>query len=354
MKRRALERRCIMRNRESRTHEQEVKGSAALQNCSNSYLLTSNFSRHRRAFTLIELLVVISIIALLIALLLPALARAKQLAVRIQGASNMRQIGIALHEYADVYRGQYPLACIANYVFGDPNCGPTAHPNQLYQPIAGLYSLYVSSFAVPTPGNPITNPRPGILSPTPAGISLLFSPDIGSGFLQSQQFPSWSYNSQGLCIAWQTPCGLSYWVDEGTDYGPAYDLWQIDTPYNSALQSDMRNPNGAGPCGRYNFDPLHQPALNPQSGPGTLLVTDNALFTGPFIGATPTQGAVTGQLPGWGPPNTVYSNYADEGLGNALPVGEHEMYNDGSVRWVPMSNIKVRFSWNNNAACSGW
>ena len=309
--------------------------------------------KRRNAFTLIELLVVISIIALLIALLLPALARAKQLAVRIQGASNMRQVGIALHEYADVYRGQYPLACIANYVFADPNANISAHPNQTYQPLAGLYALYASSFSVPIPGKPLTNIRPGILPPTPAGISLLFSPDINSGFPQSQLFPSTSYNLQGLCIAWQVPIGLSYWVDEGLDYSPAYDLWQIATPYNAALASDMRNPNGAGPCGRYNFDPLHQPALNPQSGSGTLLVTDNALFSGPFIGVTPTQGAVTGQLPGWGPPNTVYSNYADEGLGNALPAGEHEMYNDGSVRWVPMSNIRVRFSWS-GAAYSGW
>ncbi len=305
-------------------------------------------------FTLIELLVVISIIALLIALLLPALARAKQLAVRIQGASNMRQIGIALHEYADIYRGRYPLACIANYVFADPNANISAHPNQLYQPLAGLYALYVSSFGVPTPGKPITNVRPGELPPTPAGISLLFSPDTTSGFTQSHFFPPTSYNAQGLCIAWQCPIGLSYWVDEGLDYSPAYDLWMIATPYNPALASDMRNPNGAGPCGRYNFDPLHQPALNPQSGSGTLLVTDNALFSGPFIGVTPTQGAMESQLPGWGLPSTIpLSNYVDEGLGNALPAGEHEMYNDGSVRWVPMSNIKVRFSWI-NAAYSGW
>ncbi|RPI89008.1 MAG: DUF1559 domain-containing protein [Planctomycetaceae bacterium] len=97
----------------------------------------------RRGFTLIEILVVIAIIGILVALLMPAVQQAREAARRTQCKNNLKQLGLALHNYTDAYGVLPPSVCMNLATAGSANnAGWSIHGRIL--PFLELGNLYAS------------------------------------------------------------------------------------------------------------------------------------------------------------------------------------------------------------------
>ncbi len=159
--------------------------------------------RRSSGFTLIELLVVIAIIAVLIALLLPAVQQAREAARRSSCKNNLKQYGLALHNYHDVY-GRFP---IAGQNWGNPHLGWQVR----ILPFADQAPLFNAvNFSSPNAYNALLNGKelrrhqvPYAICPSDASgdVDANWAQASYGGCLGSQRTPS----ADGACNLFMTP-----------------------------------------------------------------------------------------------------------------------------------------------------
>jgi len=114
--------------------------------CRNSFVAQSAARpRRRRGFTLVELLVVIAIIGILVALLLPAIQAAREAARRSQCVNNLKQLGVAMHNFHDTYK-RFPR----NYKRVGGNAWEALSANYYLLPYIEQQTLYDQGESDPT------------------------------------------------------------------------------------------------------------------------------------------------------------------------------------------------------------
>jgi prepilin-type N-terminal cleavage/methylation domain-containing protein len=255
----------------------------------------------KAAFTLIELLVVIAIIAILAALLLPALSKAKDQAFKTECTSNLKQWGDALVMYAGDNRNYFP-------------------DNSRGVDLSWMSPLIVSNFYP----SYLTRDHPGTVKTPRALTDVLFCP--------TDQWHRLAEDESTTDLDPTLPQLVGYFYLPGrTD--PASDGWSYSEPWPQLSGWATRQKMG----GNYHLAPVMSDRLQ---GTGTWSATANK---GSDIQWRDSDNNIT----------VASANHPDTSHGD-VPTGGNFLFEDGHVTWYPFNVNNARGTVDIGCAESGW